>query len=103
MLILLMHPVVMVVARHGHAISAVGTRQAEVMQVCAADSCMQAMIRLRAAVAQAAPRLPVAPPVVLALTAILSLAWRRPRRAIYRNDWCWPLARRRALLQIFLI
>jgi len=102
-LILLVHPAVMVIARHGHAISAAGARQADVMQVCAADSCMQAMLRLRAAVAQAVPRVPVTPLVVLALMALLSVAWRQSRPVSYRNDWCWPLARRRALLQVFLI
>lgn len=102
--VLVAHPAVMAVAHHGHLTPSVDGSHAERMQLCAADTCVQAMLRLRAAIAQAAPRLPIPPIIVLALMALLYLAWRKPPVPVRRNgDWCWPFGRRRALLQVFLI
>jgi hypothetical protein len=56
-----------------------------------------------ATVEQALPRVPIPAPSLIALVALVTVAWRRPRVPPVAREWWLPPGRRRALLQVFLI
>ena len=59
---------------------------------------------MEAFVAQALPRLPVPPLLLLAFVVVVVFATRGfTRLRTAPHDWLWPPERRRAFLQVFLI
>jgi len=96
-------PAAIITPRHANATAPTTGSQTAPVQPCVGSMCSQALISIRAAVEQAALRVPVPPLLLLATVVLVCAVWRRSHTPTSRADRWWPLGRLRALLQRFLI
>lgn len=96
-------PAAIITPRHADTTAPAASNQAAPVEPCVGSTCSQALISIRAAVEQAALRVPVPPLLLLATVMLVCAVWQRPYTPTACADRWWPLGRLRSLLQVFLV
>jgi len=96
-------PAAIVTPHHTNATAPIPASHTKPVQPCVGSMCSQTVISIRAAVEQASLRLPITPLLLLVTIALICIVWQQSDTRTSRADGWWPLGRRRALLQVFLI